>query len=526
MATILKTTYSSVNPTHAAAHNAVNARVNDMSRLAYKRFRGVPVTAGNTFLGASPTVRTAVGTSRTRHVVALDCTDVSLVFTNFKNNSSTVSPNLADGEDTAAQDNVKASILVGGTKYPVTFGGLLTALIDPGATVQSDPLPVTLTAGTVIDVYVYGNNSTAWYSNQYCAVAGGEGGFQTTTDLTAPGSAAVTETVGSPLRGPSAIMGTPLSGSAPAVLVIGDSIANGQGEAGLILQRGRNVTTPAIGGGGWFGRGLLAAGVGFFNGSVGGDKVTSFITNAGHYRRMIFQANATTVVCEYGRNDLSGSRTDVQIEADLITAWSMFPGKRVIQTTITPRSTSTDGWATLVNQTTAADNPYRVSVNTWLRAGAPVTISGSTVTAVPVGTPGAVLAGTGAHPLWGVWEAADLVESARDSGLWLINANVRTVTDAAITSAAATLTSATAAFTTADLGRKVIVAGAGTAGGLHISAIVGYTNATTVTLSTTAATTVTGAALTVCDGYTHDGTHPGTYGHTVLAGCVRAADLI
>lgn len=73
----------------------------------------------------------------------------------------------------------------------------------------------------------------------------------------------------------------------------------------------------------------------------------------------------------------------------------------------------------------------------------------------------------------------------------------RTVADGAITSGAATLTSATAAFAATDVGRQVVLAGAGPGGGPLIAFIVTYTNSTTVTLSATASATVSGQSLKI-----------------------------
>ena len=77
----------------------------------------------------------------------------------------------------------------------------------------------------------------------------------------------------------------------------------------------------------------------------------------------------------------------------------------------------------------------------------------------------------------------------------------RSVTDAAITTGATTLTSATAAFTSADVGRTVVITGAGpNAGMFALSAIVTVvTDATTVTVDSVAGATVSGAALSIYD---------------------------
>lgn len=79
----------------------------------------------------------------------------------------------------------------------------------------------------------------------------------------------------------------------------------------------------------------------------------------------------------------------------------------------------------------------------------------------------------------------------------------RTTTDAAMSTTptapdtASTLNSVTAAFTSADVGRQVIVTGAGPTGGNLVTTISTVTSATKVELAAAASTTVTGAALRI-----------------------------
>lgn len=69
------------------------------------------------------------------------------------------------------------------------------------------------------------------------------------------------------------------------------------------------------------------------------------------------------------------------------------------------------------------------------------------------------------------------------------------VSDAAITATQHQLTSATAAFTSADVGKTVYVVGAGAAGADLFTTIATFTNATTVQLTATAGTTVSGKGM-------------------------------
>lgn len=73
----------------------------------------------------------------------------------------------------------------------------------------------------------------------------------------------------------------------------------------------------------------------------------------------------------------------------------------------------------------------------------------------------------------------------------------RSTADGATTAGSPNVTSATAAFTSADVGRTITVAGAGVAGGLFTATILSITSGTVVVTDTNATGTVTGAALTV-----------------------------
>jgi hypothetical protein len=116
--------------------------------------------------------------------------------------------------------------------------------------------------------------------------------------------------------------------------------------------------------------------------------------------------------------------------------------------TLTPVTTSTDLWQTTTNQTTNANNSVRVAFNDWLRAGAPIQLSGGQWVYAAIGTTGAVTIGNPLHPVWGYFDFANAVESSTDSGLWKPMAG-RSVSDGAMssTSSPLNLTSATANFT-------------------------------------------------------------------------------
>jgi len=138
---------------------------------------------------------------------------------------------------------------------------------------------------------------------------------------------------------------------------------------------------------------------------------------------------ARSVVLGLGVNDIGAGRSLATIKSDLISLWHLArdhlqAGGRVIQTTITPSCTSTDNFATLANQSAAANfstsgNGTREQLNDWLRDGAPI-VSGA---AASVGSSPALRAGDAAHPIHAVLDMADAVESARNSGRWRVDGN-------------------------------------------------------------------------------------------------------
>jgi hypothetical protein len=72
-------------------------------------------------------------------------------------------------------------------------------------------------------------------------------------------------------------------------------------------------------------------------------------------------------------------------------------------------------------------------------------------------------------------------------------ADAVTLPDAAMTVGSRTLTSASASFTSGDVGKSIGVAGAGASGANLTTTISGFTNSTTITLTASAGTTVSGA---------------------------------
>jgi lysophospholipase L1-like esterase len=342
------------------------------------------------------------GTAKLAHLATRTFYGVRLAYSNWyagAGNTEQDSPNAI---------TVRAAVEpLGNVIMPVTFNGARSVVIQPGATVLSDPLGVDIT------------KATTFYTRTYVSVASGErfprGGYITASsgegnnyadpagaDLTAIGSASLTG-VGTNVRvfGPSMILGRVKDPGKAVIPIVGDSIAQGsQDNDRGYIQRG------------------LGDNYSFQKLAFPGESLDGWTGNNGLTRMrrasLMAQVAPTHVICEYGRNNMSSAT----IQADTLAAWTSLRRMNVsvYQTTITPQTTSSDSWVTVANQT-VANATYegrRVAFNDWLRDGAPISAGAP----VAVGTVSAIRAGESGHPLSGWFEIADLSESARNSGKW------------------------------------------------------------------------------------------------------------
>ena len=120
------------------------------------------------------------------------------------------------------------------------------------------------------------------------------------------------------------------------------------------------------------------------------DTIQQFV--ASHTLRAALAADHQYVHFQYGINDITAGRTAATIEGQLTTAYGYFPTWKVSQSTIPPKTSSSDSWATATNQTVDSFNGTRTALNDWIR--------------------------TKPSPLWQYFEVADVMETARNSGIW------------------------------------------------------------------------------------------------------------
>lgn len=317
---------------------------------------------------------------------------------------------------------VKASMLTslgaGGVLIPLTFATQATVSIPIDKFAVSDPIAIDLpTPGTAVFIVTYvsvGTLGQKWPMAKYGYATDSEGTHNDVDD-TASTTGITTGLGNGYVYGPSAMLGQPAGTyNRPRIACVGDSIMRGaQGQTPFSETYGLHVISPL--------KDYIAHNVAAY-----GENASQWAPSAGHYKRAPFLDGCTTAICEYGINDCkTPSMTLATLQANNLRIWTELAnrGMRVIQTTITPYTTSTDSFATVANQTLGAspyDNNIRTGYNDWLRDGAP--IDATTKAAVAVGTSSNVLrAGAVGHPLYTYFEVADTVESSRNSGKWKVD---------------------------------------------------------------------------------------------------------
>jgi hypothetical protein len=326
---------------------------------------------------------------------------LQLTFANWLVSSASI------GEQTTGLSTFqfKAAIEYNGATYPVYWpggGSNRTYTLAVGGQVTSLPVGgFELPTGATFYVRLYLPTTNPYPAND--VVLGENLTYTLSSDLTdgtgALGSSGPTDQY---FYTPYAIYGFPATRIGRTVAITGDSRAMGYQDNGL----------------GYISR-ALSTRYGVLRLCMDGDNTTEFL--ASHTNRLGLIKGCTYAIDEYGLNI---GLLFTQIQANRLAIWNLLLGTgcRVYADTNCPYTTSTDGWTTTTNQTHAlpsADETTRVSLNQWVRVGAP--LDPTALTPVAVGTAGALLAGQSKHPLTGVFDSDTLASSAQDSGLWVPN---------------------------------------------------------------------------------------------------------
>lgn len=461
-------------------------------------------TAQNTFL---------------QHYLPYEVTEIRFVYTAVQATTEALAPNPITV--------TTGAMVPDGTILPVYYNGRRAVTFERYAV--SDPVAVPRGIGWVQSrTFVSVTSGQKWptgfpdnLGSTYGTYEGAEKGTSV-TDKTLSGTIASPGNSGVAMYGPTAVIGRAPGGdwqALPAIGSVGDSILYGQGDR-ILTSSGR----------GFFERAINNR-CGFLNLGAPTETAANFITANGGALRRSMLAGMKSVLCEYGGNDIWNGATYNQVRAYLLAVWRLVKnasGGLVFQTTITPKApTTTDGYLTVAGQTTDSTNSVRVQVNDWIRDGAPMNTADSSAAATGATGAGIVRKGNAAHPLDDYFETADTVESARNSGLWKQDPNLRVVTDAVMNSGSDVLTSASAAFVTGDVDEKYArVLGAGTSGAALLGRIRFRTGPTTVNLTGAAVTSVTAAQATIAGRFTADGVHPDVLATRAMATAIDVDRMI
>lgn len=287
--------------------------------------------------------------SQTRHFARDSITSLKVMASNWWLNGTTVITEAAPG----ATMSVTASVSLDGTTWTqFTWAGGGTGTVADGGDLVSDALVFSIPRGTTFFIRMWKSCAAGII---HCEAQGdptsGEQLLINTTAADSTAGGAFTGNANFFTGGPTAIIGTTTRKS---VLILGDSISYGfdddfspsaSGDLGKIA--------PSIG-----------SRYGYIMGARNSDAAVDFLASG--TRRTALAAYVSHVVAAYGRNDLDDGRTPAQFQADVASIVTLF-SVPVLWDTITPRSASTDGWVTVVNQTTAGSNTSRSIINTWLR---------------------------------------------------------------------------------------------------------------------------------------------------------------
>ncbi|UEP18754.1 minor tail protein [Shewanella phage vB_Sb_QDWS] len=320
--------------------------------------------------------------SRTVHFAQDDMTSIQLAYANWFAGDQTLP---------GAASTVTAAIeYPAGTIRQVTFNGQAAGTIGIRQTLTSDVLDCRIPRGAKFWVRTYQTNT--WgvcYSSYQQQQNLGEASIITATggvDLTMGGTITTNGIGTGNIYAPVAILGQTRR---PSVFILGDSRVHG------------DTTTFPIPSIGTSDSGMIAPclypNIGYITCGSSGDSAANTATDNG-VRRCDLALYATHVINEMGVNDITTDPTTVTSAFNNLQAINArFNGRPVWGTTLPPRCTSTDNFATLANQVQDARNPNIIAFNQRMRAN------------------------WQSMGFAGYFDFADLYMSSRDSGLWIVN---------------------------------------------------------------------------------------------------------
>lgn len=277
-----------------------------------------------------------------RHQATNNGSRIKVVFGNFYQNGGDF-----DGPNPYT---IKLSVKHNGVLYPVFFGGQRSITIQPGESVVESDEIVGLS-------FVEGDY---FYTNTYVTVpAGGKypltmvtnasiGEGRTVGDITDGGAVTAYNNYG---FAPFAIIGVIAGSRKPVIGLIGDSIMYGFSNNDLSFAELFCINNR----------------IPYVKLAKSGERANQFTAEGRRHRWKYLDYGITHAIVEYATNDMSQNPATLSaVTTPLQEVWNALDsrGIKVAQTTCVPRTTSTDSWATLANQTpmNAAFSPAGTNV--------------------------------------------------------------------------------------------------------------------------------------------------------------------
>jgi lysophospholipase L1-like esterase len=318
---------------------------------------------------------TASGATYTRSESALTvytgakaCSNVQVVYTNRQASTAGEIDDL-HGAGTQVAYTLESMVYQNARLSRVTFDGVKSPVVEIGAgTVVSDQMGFRLAAGSQVIVRsgaifnagspVVGNLPALTGAQKALSAAAGSQVYSAGAFVTPGGG--VSNHYG---FGPVCLLGIPEQRHVAAMLW-GDSIMWGNSDGNGDATYGHY---------GWAERGLVGVNgynVPFVNCSRSGDSTPGY-TSYQSWGRVALLEYVTHVVFGMGTNDIGGGTALATIQANCQAIWAeaKLRGVKAYHATITPKTTSTDSWATAANQSVVANyesGGVRGQFNAWL----------------------------------------------------------------------------------------------------------------------------------------------------------------
>lgn len=248
-----------------------------------------------------------------------------------------------------------------GTFTPFTFSGSGSVTVKPSENLFfSDNLSIAIPAGATFYIKTFASWTAGnfWLTQDVAFTLASEWCNRGTGLSDNTQTATTFSPTGSPAAGLSPWVLT-LSGLPKVLGVIGDSIAFAAPDSpspidgSRFINRAMRQQIPVVN--------LARTGDGF-----------GLYLQQYNGRRQLLLGRVTHLISEYGTNDTFGSITLATLQAQAQAAWAQYlsRGIKVWQCTLTPRTTSTDNWATTGNQTivSSAAETLMQGFNSWIRA--------------------------------------------------------------------------------------------------------------------------------------------------------------